>query len=207
MPTKGVIAMTGISLLRMFWLSLCSMITLFYLFQLIAGRRWLSLSEAENKVGYGLMALGMTFMLVPVGGLPSDLLRGNSVVFAVAALWWTCRLFVRRPLLALLFGKSGECSTIQSDGIHVFMHGGMCYMFLLMSDMAFSMTQPAAFVTCIFFVSFALLTFFSGREIAKALQMARRGWRQLGTPLAHALMNGMMCWMFLEMIAMTMSMR
>ncbi len=199
--------MTGIGLLRMFWLSLCIMITLFYLFQLIAGRRWLSLSEAENKVGYGLMALGMTFMLVPVGGLPSDLLRGNIVLFAVTALWWTCRLFVRKPLLALLFGKSGECSTIQSDGIHVFMHGGMCYMFLLMSNMAFSMTQPATSVTCIFFVSFALLTFFSGREIAKELQMTRKDWRQLSTTLAHALMNGVMCWMFLEMIAMTMSMR
>lgn len=199
--------MTGVKSLHIFWLLLCTVITLFYLFQLVAGRRWLSHFDAENQVGHGLMALGMTFMLAPAGGLPSDLLHWNIILFAATSLWWICRLFVRKPLLTLLFGKNGERSTVQSDGIHVFMHGGMCYMFLLMSSMAFSMTQPATYVTCVFFASFAFLTFFSGREIAKDLQIARRNWLQLGTNLAHTLMNGMMCWMFLEMITMTMSMR
>jgi hypothetical protein len=73
--------------------------------------------------------------------------------------------------------------------------------------MALSMTQPATFVTCFFFLSFAFLTCFSGREIAKDLQIAKRNWLQLGAKLAHTFMSGMMCWMFLEMISMTMSMR
>jgi hypothetical protein len=53
----------------------------------------------------------------------------------------------------------------------------------------------------------AFLTCFSGREIAKDLQIAKRNWLQLGANLAHTFMSGMMCWMFLEMISMTMSMR
>jgi hypothetical protein len=43
-------------------------------------------------------------------------------------------------------------------------------MFLLMSNMAFSMTQPAIYANCIFFVSFAFLTFFYGREISKDME-------------------------------------
>jgi len=66
------------------------------------------------------------------------------------------------------------------------------------------MTQPATYVTYVFFVSFAFLTC---REIAKDLHIAKRNWLQLGTNLAHTFMSGMMCWMFLEMIIMTMSMR
>jgi Domain of unknown function (DUF5134) len=200
-------AVTGLNSPHMFWSLLCSMIAFFSLFQLVAGRRWVSHFDAENEVGHGLMALGMTFMLAPVGGLASDLLGWNIILFAAASLWWACRFFVQKPLLALLFRKNGGCSTVQSDGIHVFMHGGMCYMFLLMRSMALSMTQPATSVTCVFFVSFAFLTLFSGREIAKDLRIAKRNWLQLGANLAQTFMSGMMCWMFLEMISMTMSMR
>jgi hypothetical protein len=206
-PTKEVITMPGIGSLRMFCWLLCIIITLFYLFQLVVGHQRLSYSERENTVGHGLMALGMAFMLAPVGGLPVGLLQGGSTLFAVTALWWTCRLLARQALMALLLGKTEEGSTIQADSMQVVMHSGMCYMFLLMSNMTFSMTQPAASVTCLFFVSFALLTFFSGQAIAKNLQIVRSDWLQLGTPLAHASMNGMMSWMFLEMIAMTVSMR
>lgn len=79
-------------------------------------------------------------------------------------------------------------------------------MFLLLSSMAFSMTQLASSVNCIFFVSFAFLIFFYGREISKDLHAGKQDRLQLGANIAHALMSGMMCWMFLEMMAMTMSM-
>lgn len=199
--------MPGIASLRMFWWLLCIIITLFYLCQLAVSHQRLNYSERENIVGHGLMALGMAFMLAPVDSLPVGLLQGGSVLFAVTVLWWTCRLLVRQVLMVLLLGKTVEGSTIQANSMQVVMHSGMCYMFLLMSNMAFSMTQPAASVTCLFFVSFALLTFFSGQAIAKNLQIARSDWLHLGTPLAHTLMNGMMSWMFLEMLAMTVSMR
>ena len=72
--------------------------------------------------------------------------------------------------------------------------------------MALSMTQPATVVTGIFFVSFAFLTFFYGREIAKDVQTASRDWLQVSANLAHVLMSGVMAWMFLQMISMTMNM-
>ena len=54
---------------------------------------------------------------------------------------------------------------------------------------------------------FAFLSLFFGREIFQDLQAASMDRLQLGAHLAHALMSGMMCWMLLEMIAMTMAMR
>jgi Domain of unknown function (DUF5134) len=163
--------------------------------------------DAENEVGHGMMALGMVFMLAPADLLPSELIDWNIILFAVASLWWTFRLLTRKPLLALLSGKNGERSTVRSDTIHVVMHMGMCYMFLLMSSMALSMTQPAIYANDLFCVSFAFLTLFYGREITKDLQAEKRDWLQCGANLAHAFMSAMMCWMFLEMLSMTMSMR
>lgn len=178
----------------------------FYLFRLVSIRPWIHHVDAENEVGHGMMAVGMIFMLAPGSILTIDLIRWNILLFAFASLWWTVRLFVRKPLLAILLHADGARSLLRSDAIHVFMHVGMVYMFLLMSSMAFSMTQPATYLTCLFFVSFAFLTFFYGREVSRDLQLAKMDWLKLGADLAHALMSGVMSWMFIEMISMTMNM-
>lgn len=178
----------------------------FYLFRLVSVRPWIDHVDAENEVGHGMMAIGMMVMLAPAGILTSDLIRGNIILFALASLWWTIRLFARKPLLAILLRTNGGYSTFRSDAIHVFMHVGMCYMFLLMSSMAFSMTQPATYVNCLFFISFAFLTFFYGREISKDVHTTKMDRLHLGANIAHLLMSGMMCWMFLGMISMTMRM-
>jgi len=83
---------------------------------------------------------------------------------------------------------------------------GMCYMFLLMSSMAFSMTSPATFLNCLFCVSFSFLTFVYIQEVFKDLQAAKRDWLKLGANLSHLLMSGVMGWMFLEILFMTMRM-
>lgn len=152
-----------------------------------------------------MMALGMTFMYA--GRLPSILIGCTIILFAFTSLLWVFRLFVRKPLLSFLLDQRGEICTIQSAAIHVLTHVGMCSMFLLMSNMTLSMTQPAIYANTIFFVSFALLTFYQSRETAHHLQGAKMDWLQCGTNLAQALMSGMMCWMFFEMISMTMTMR
>ncbi len=139
-----------------FWSLLCTIIALFYLFRLVGERAQIHHFDAENEVGHGIMATGMTLMLAPAGLLTSDLLHWNIILFAVTTLWWTFRLLAHKPLLALLPGKNGGHSTFQSDAIHVFMHVGMCYMFLLMSSMTFSMTQPAMDINYIFCFYFAL---------------------------------------------------
>lgn len=198
--------MTSINPLYAFWSLLCILIALFYLFRLVGGWTQFSHFDAENEVGHGLMAIGMAAMFAPAGLLTFDLIRWNILLFAIASLWWTCRLLVRKPLLALLLHKNGERSAFQSDAIHVLMHVGMCYMFLLTSNMAFSMTQPTIYANCSFFVSCAFLTFFYGREISKDLQATKIDRLQLGANVAHILMSGMMAWMFLEMISMTMRM-
>jgi hypothetical protein len=197
---------TNSASLHAFWSSLCILIALFYLFRLVAGRAYLVHFDIANEAGHGLMALGMIIMLAPASFLTIGLLLWNVLVFAVASLWWTLRLLARKPLLTILLRTNGTSSTFQSDAIHVWMHGGMCYMFLLMISMAFSMTQPAIYANCLFFVSLAFLTFFYGREISKDLQAAKRDWLQLGANLAHLLMSGIMAWMFLEMLSMTMNM-
>ncbi len=198
--------MTPIDLLHAFSLLVFPMIALFYLFRLIKGRTWMRHIDVENEVGHGVMAIGMVFMLAPAGLLTSDLLRWNIILFAIASLWWTFRLCARKPLLVILLGKNGEYSTFQADAIHVFMHVGMCYMFLLTSSMAFSMTQPVISANSIFFAAFAFLTLFYGREIFKDLHTAQIDRLQLGANIAHLLMSGMMGWMFFSMISMSMSM-
>jgi hypothetical protein len=198
--------MTSLSPIHAIFSFLCTLIALFYLFRLVSGRAHLLHFDAENEIGHGLMASGMIVMLAQASDLSSELIRWNILLFAFAALWWALRLFARKPLLALGSRTHGASSPFQSDAIHVLMHVGMCYMFLLMSSMAFSMTRPAIYANCLFWVSFAFLTFFYGRAISKDLQRAKMDWLQLGANLAHLLMSGMMAWMFLEMISMTISM-
>ena len=189
-----------------FWSLLFLIIAVFYLFRLVGGRRQIRHFDAENEVGHGMMALGMAFMLAPAGSLPSGLLLWNIILFAVASLWWAFRLCVQKPVFAFLLGQNEPPTPRQSDAFHAFMHGGMCYMFLLVSSMALSMTPLANIFTSLFTLFFAFLTCFYGREIARDLQTAKRDWLQFGANLAHALMGGVMCWMFLEMLMMTMSM-
>ena len=87
------------------------------------------------------------------------------------------------------------------------MHGGMCYLFLLMGSMVVSMMQPVIYLSGLVGILFAFLALFFAREISQDLQAASMDRLQLGAHLAHALMSGMMCWMLLDMIAMTMAMR
>ncbi len=194
--------MTDINPLHTFWSMLFLIIMLFYLFRLVGSRRQIRHVDAENEVGHGIMALGMAFMLAPAGLLTFALLRWNIILFAAAALWWTLRLLVRKPLLALGSRTNKGETSVQADAIHVFMHVGMCYMFLLMSNMALSMTLLAASANCLFFVSFVFLLLLYGREIGKDLQTTRVDWLKLGADVAHALMSGAMSWMFIEMISM-----
>jgi hypothetical protein len=203
--------MTGMSSLNTIFAILCMLIASFYIFRLVSGSRWLGHVDAENEVGHAMMALGMLVMLAPAGWLSVTLLHWNMLLFAAACVWWTCRLFVRKPVLALLLDKTGVLipgqSEVRSDAIHVVMHGGMCYMFLLMSSMVLSMTLPATYFSSLLFAAFAFLTLFYGREVAKDLQAAELRWMQLGANVAHVLMSGIMGWMFLEMLFMVVNMR
>lgn len=200
--------MAGTSVLPVLFVLLCLTIVLFYLFRLAYGRRWLRPYDAENDVGHATMAMGMTVMFAPAGSIPPDLLRWIPMVFAAASLWWLLRLLVHQPLLSLsrTYGRSVR-ATLQSAGMLAFMHGGMCYMFLLMSSMALGMTQPAIYANGLLAVSFACLTCFYGREIARDLQAVRRDWLRLGARLAHASLSSMMSWMFLNMLLMAARMR
>ncbi len=202
--------MIGMSSLHMIFSSLCILIALFSFVRLVSGRRCLSHVDAEKEVGHGIMAIGMLFMLAPAEWLSADLLFWNMLVFAATSLWWTCRLIVRKPLLAPLLKKTVHVpvqSVVWSDTMQVFMHGGMCYLFLLMRNMGWSMTQPVTDVTCLLLILFALFTLFSGREISQDFQALSTDWLQLSAHLVHVLMSGMMCWMFFEMIIMTMTMK
>jgi hypothetical protein len=178
----------------------------FYLFRLVHLSLWIAHLDAENEVGHAMMALGMVIMLAPSGWLSAAILHWNVVLFATSSLWWTVRLFARKPLLALFLRLPGGLSTVRSDAIHVLMHASMCYMFLLMSNMAFSMTQAATYLTCLLLVLYAGLTLFYGRKIAENLRAMPLDRLQLGDDLAHLLMSGGMCWMFLTMIAMVVTM-
>lgn len=198
--------MLGLPLLHAFCSFLCLLIVVLYLFRLIGRHRWLSHVDIENEVGHGLMAAGMGWMLLPGNFLSPSLLFWSSVLFALATLWWIGRSLIHKPLLALLRGKTDHCSTVQSDTIHILMHSGMGYMFLLMGSMTLSMSPSARCVDCLFFAIFASLTLFYGREVVIDLRRVSRDGMQLGANLAHVLMSGIMCWMFLEMISMTMTM-
>jgi hypothetical protein len=212
---RKTITMAGMSLLHAIFsflcILICILIALFFFFRLVSGCRWLSHFDAENEIGHGMMAIGMLVMLAPAGWFSADLLHGMMFLFAAASLWWTCRLFVPKQRLAPLLENNGTHSTSQSEVrfevIPVVMHGGMCYLFLLMGSMIVSMMQPVIYISCLLVVLFAFLSLFFGREISHDLQAASIDRLQLGAHLAHALMSGMMCWMLLEMIAMTMAMK
>ena len=203
--------MTGMSVLHAIFTLLCLLMALFFCFRLASGCRGVSQVEAEHDVGQGMMAIGMLVMLAPAGWFSADRFQGNMLVFAAASLWWTCRLVVRKQRFALLVGKNGTHasirSAVRSDAIPIVMHGGMCYLFLLMGSMVVSMMQPVIYLSGLWCVVFAFLCLFSGREISHDLHAASLDRLQVGAHLAHALMSGMMCWMLLEMIAMTMAMR
>lgn len=181
-------------------------IACFYLFRLVSIFPWIHQLDAENEIGHGLMAVGMALMFAPFDLLTADLLRWNILVFALASMWFVGRLFTHRPLLAVLLRAKGTHSTGRSDAIHALMHAGMSFMFLLMGSMQLSMTLPATYLSCGFFVSFVFLTSFYVREVSKDLQSQTKNGLQLGANLAHVLMSGAMSWMFLQMLTMTMSM-
>jgi hypothetical protein len=199
--------MTPLGPLSMIFSLLFLVVACFYLFLLASRKTWIRSLDAENEVGHAMMAIGMVFMLVPAGILTPDLIRWNVILFATAFLWFIGRLFTQKPLLAVLLRANGMRSTRRSDAIHALMHAGMGYMFLLLSNMAFSMALPATYLNCFFFVSFTFLTYFYAREVSKDVQTAKRDWLKLSANLAHVLMSGVMSWMFLEMLTMIMSMR
>jgi hypothetical protein len=198
--------MLGISPLLAFWSLLFIAIALFYLFRLVGCRGQIRHFDAESEAGHGVMAIGMVFMLAPLGSLTPGIILWNIIVFAIGSLWFTGRLFARQSLLALLLHKNGAHAMPQSDAIHVFMYVGMGYMFLLISSMSFSMALPVVALNYGFCLSFALLLLQYCREISKDLQIAKMDWLKLGADVAHALMSGVMSWMFIGMIFMTMRM-
>lgn len=198
--------MMGFSLFTVLGMLVCVLIACFYLFRLIGNRRWLRHFDGENEVGHGIMAVGMAYMLAPTNLFLPDMLDWSMLLFAFASLWWFLRLCVHRPVLALVLGKSEERSPISSDAIHVITYVGMCIMFILMRNMAFSMTFFAISLIRIFFALFAVLTFFYGREIFQQFQVAKLDWLTLWANIAHVLMNSIMCWMFFETLSMSMTM-
>jgi hypothetical protein len=98
--------MTDTRSLHVIFAFLWTLNSLFSLFRRVRGRKVLRHFDAEKEVGHGMMAIGVLFMLAPAGWLSADILSWNMFVFAAASLWWTCRLFVRKPLLALLLQKN-----------------------------------------------------------------------------------------------------
>jgi hypothetical protein len=198
--------MTTLGPLHSLWFLLCALVAVFYVVRLVSPHTWIHSLDAENEVGHGMMAVGMIVMLAPAGVLIPDLLRWSVILFAIAFLWFLVRLFTHKPLLAVLLRAQGVCSTWRSDAIHALMHAGMSYMFLLLGSMVFSMTLLATALNCFFFVSFAFLTCFYVQEISKDVHTAKKDWLKVGANVAHVLMSGIMGWMFLEMLTMTMTM-
>ena len=198
--------MTSIDLLHAFGLLLFPLIALFYLFRLIGGRAWLSHFDGESEAGHAIMATGMVFMLAPAVLQTPTIVLWNVILFAAASLWFVGRLLTRRPLLALVSRKNRVASAFQADAIHVFMNAGMCYMFLMMRSMVFSMMPLAVSLDYGFCLAFLLLTLFYAREVARDVQPVKKDWLALGANVAHVLMSGGMVWMFLGMISMNMSM-
>jgi uncharacterized protein DUF5134 len=162
--------------------------------------------DVEGEIGHALMALGMAAMLAPPDFQTTTLLRWNIFLFAFVSLWFAGRLLTRKPLLAFL-RASTERSLQRADLIHVFTSICMSWMFLEMGSMALSMTAPATYLNSAFFVAFAYLLLSYARDVSKDLQTTSVDWLKLGADLAHVLMNGVMSWMFIEMITMTMRMQ
>lgn len=198
--------MADIDFLRPFGLCVFPLIALFYLLRLARGRTWIGHVDVESEGGHAVMALGMVCMLVPAPLLTSPLLFWNIVLFAVASLWFTGRLALQRPLLNGVFQAPVRASTWQADAIHMLTNVGMCYMFLLMSNMAFSMFPLILPLTYGFGLSFLLFTLFYGREVLKDAQAMKKDWLQYGANVAHIVMSAGMFWMFLSMIEMTLRM-
>lgn len=181
------------------------LLAVLYLSRLLWDRQRVRPVDAENEVGHALMALGMAFMLTQPDPA-SNLLQWSAVLFAVAAVWWAVRFCLQRPVCAFLCRQTGVSSPRQSDVLHMCAHAGMAYMFLLMGSMALSMMPGASLALSLFALFFACLTCFYGCKSVRDLLLARRAWLQSGADLAHALMSAVMCWMFLRMFMMTMSM-
>lgn len=199
--------MANFNPLSAFWLSLCITVAVFYLYRLVFFLARTRRFDAESDIGHGLMAVGMAIMLAPLKFLTAETIRWNIFLFTLVALWFAGRLLARRPLLAILRGSGGR-SQWQADAIHVLTSLGMICMFLETGNMALSMTQLAIYLNCAFFTAFAYLLLTYTRDISKDLQkIARVDWLKLGADLAHVLMNGVMGWMFIEMITMGMRMQ
>lgn len=189
-----------------FWLLLFVVIALFYFGRLVLFRLRARRFDPEGEVGHGLMALGMALMLAPPELLTVEIIRWNIFLFTLISLWFAGRLLSRRPLLALL-GADIERSPWRTDSIHLFTFISMTWMFLEMGNMALSMTLPATYLNCMFFIAFAYLLLVYARDVSKDLQTSGADWLKLGADFAHVPMNGVMCWMFIEMITMTMKMQ
>lgn len=198
--------MMGFSLRTFLGMLVCMVIACFYLFRLISNRRWIRHFDVENEVGHGIMAVGMAYMLAPTNLFPPDMLDWGILLFAFASLWWLVRLCVHRPILAMVLEKNEGRSSISSDAIHVITYVGMCLMFVLIRSMAFSMTFLAVSLIRVFLAIFAVLTLFYGREIFQELRVVKIDWLTLSANIAHVLMNGIMCWMFFEMLSISMTM-
>jgi len=188
------------------WSLVFLLCALLYLYRILWSYQHMRPCDAENEVGHALMALGMALMLTQPSGPASNLLQWGIVLFAAASLWWALRLCLQKPVSAFLRRHIGASSPRQSDLVHMCTHVGMSYMFVLMGSMALSMTAWASLCIALFALFFAFLTCFSGREIVRDLLLAKRDWLQCATDLVHALMGAVMCWMFLRMLMMTMSM-
>lgn len=198
--------MTTSGPLSVVWSLLFMLIAFFYAFGLVSSRAWIHHGDAGSEVGHGMMAIGMTFMLTPLGVLNFHVIRWNIILFALASLWFIGRVLARKPLLAIVSRTTVGHYTVRADAIHVFMNVGMSYMFLLMSSMTFSMTLLAIYLNFTFLLSFAFLTVCSVRKVSADLQIAKMNWQKLGTDTAGALMSGVMSWMFIEIISMTIRM-
>ncbi len=199
--------MANTNTLAAFWPCLFIVIALFYGFRLAISLSGIRRYDLESEIGHSLMAIGMALMLAPPAFQTPELIRWNISLFTLASLWFAGRLLAHRPLLTILTRRTDrERATLKADAIHLFTYIGMAYMFLEIASMALSMTQTAIYLNCSFFVAFAFLLLAYGREISGALQTNNIDWLKLGADLAHLCMNGVMSWMFIEMISMSMRM-
>jgi hypothetical protein len=152
------------------------------------------------------MASGMLFMLAPSGMVIPALFVWNSILFAATSLWFIGRLLMQKPLLSLVFHTRQKHLAFQDNFIHILNTSGMSYMFLLMSSMPLSMTRPAMVGNFFFCFVFLFLVVLYGGKVIKDIQKTPLNRLNFGANLAHLLMNGIMSWMFFEMISMTLAM-
>jgi len=172
----------------------------FYLFRLLVGRAWLHIFDAEHEAGHGMMAIGMACMLAPASFLTADMIRWNLCLCILAVFWFLGRLVTRKPLLRIFLRAPGASCPRQASAIHLIMYTGMGVMFALMSRITLLLTPLTSYTSCLFFVAFAFLTFFSGREATREFQRVNGNWLQGCANLAHTIMSAIMCWMFLGVL-------